>query len=79
MTEIEVPALIVYGEDDRVALDPEEVETLVAGLTNIVEFVRIPDAGHTVTLEKPAAVNEALSRFLNHVMKRDSVAIESPG
>jgi 3-oxoadipate enol-lactonase len=69
LAEIEIPALIVYGEDDRVALQPEEVEALAAGLTNIVEFVRIPDAGHTVTLEKPAAVNAALSRFLSHATK----------
>lgn len=63
--EIRVPALVIYADEDRIALQPDEVDAMVNGLPNVVEYVRVPGSGHTPTLEAPDVVNDALARFLD--------------
>lgn len=62
LTEITVPTLIVVGDQD-VATVPEKSERMHQQIRNS-DLVVIPGAGHTSTVEEPAAVNRALSEFL---------------
>ncbi len=62
---IRVPAHIIVGEDDM-ATRPEKARRIherIAGSKLLV----IPGAGHTVTVEEPAAVNAALFDFLQNL------------
>ena len=57
-----MPVLVVWGMGDK-ALTPSQLEgldDLCADLT----LVKVPDAGHFVTWEKPEAVNAALRAFI---------------
>jgi len=60
--EVRVPAWVAYGEEDGAALQRHEVEQMVATLPNVVEFVTIPRAGHTPTLQQPDAITALISR-----------------
>jgi Predicted hydrolases or acyltransferases (alpha/beta hydrolase superfamily) len=63
--EISVPSLVVAGgEDSVVPLDSAEqlADNLPRG-----EFQSFPDAGHLVTVERSAALNDALVGFLESV------------
>jgi pimeloyl-ACP methyl ester carboxylesterase len=40
------------------------MRTIAAAIAN-AEFAEIPDAGHMTTMENPAAVNNALVRFID--------------
>jgi pimeloyl-ACP methyl ester carboxylesterase len=42
-------------------------EALANGLPNLVEFVTVPRAGHSSTIEQPQAVTDAIERFLQKV------------
>lgn len=64
--QIEAPAVVIHGEED-VAIEVEKAEALADGLNNLVEFVTIPGAGHSSTVEKPEAVTEVIQRFLQKV------------
>lgn len=64
LSDVRLPALVAYGEEDGVALRLEEVESMVRGLPRVVEFVRIPAAGHSPTIEQPEAITGAVSKFL---------------
>ncbi len=63
---IAAPAVVIHGEEDA-AIPMERAEALAAGLPEIIEFARIPKAGHSSTLEQPAAVTAVLERFLGSV------------
>lgn len=56
------PALVLMGEEDR--LCPRDRHELMARLMPQAELVVVPGAGHLPPLERPAAVNEALARWL---------------
>jgi pimeloyl-ACP methyl ester carboxylesterase len=60
---IRLPTLILVGDED-VATVPAKSEAMQAGIPG-ARLVRIPRAGHTSTLESPAAVNAALREFLD--------------
>lgn len=60
---ITVPTLILVGEED-VATVPAKSEAMHARIAGS-RLARIPRAGHTSTLENPAAVNAALTGFLD--------------
>ena len=45
----------------------ERAEALADGLPNLVEFVKVPEAGHSSTVERPEPVTEAIERFLQKV------------
>jgi pimeloyl-ACP methyl ester carboxylesterase len=59
---IRTPTLVLVGEED-VATPPDKSVALATGIAG-ARLLRIPDAGHTSTLEQPAAVNAALAQFL---------------
>jgi 3-oxoadipate enol-lactonase len=60
--EIDVPALVVGGEEDAI-VPIDEMRAMAAQLPRGT-FVAVPGAGHMAPLEQPAAVNEALRNFL---------------
>ncbi|MFB6179777.1 MAG: alpha/beta fold hydrolase [Halorientalis sp.] len=65
LQEIDVPVLIVHGEED-VSILPERTEPLVDQLPD-ARRVTIPEAGHSSNLENPAPVNDAIETFLGDV------------
>ncbi|AFZ72114.1 alpha/beta fold hydrolase [Natronobacterium gregoryi] len=64
LEEIDVPALVVHGEEDA-SLDVEQAEPMADALGARMEVV--PDAGHSSNLEQPEAVNDAIRQFLETV------------
>ena len=62
LADIEVPTLAIHGDADE-AIPIEDARKTVAAVPS-ASLVSIPDAGHTVNLESPAAVNDALRAFL---------------
>lgn len=66
LSEITAPAIVIHGEED-VAINMESAEELAQRLPNLVEFVKIPRAGHCAPVEQPEAVTEAIERFLEKV------------
>jgi pimeloyl-ACP methyl ester carboxylesterase len=60
---IAAPTLVVVGEED-VATPPAAAERLAAGIPG-ARLVRVPTAGHTLTLERPEAATAALADFLD--------------
>lgn len=65
LAEIEVPALVVHGEED-LSIDPEYGEAMADALPD-GRFVSVPEAGHSSNLEQPAVVNDAIREFLEDV------------
>ena len=63
--EIALPTLVIVGQDD-VMTPVRYAEYLGRELQN-AEVVSIPNAGHFVTLEQPAAVNAAIAGFLERL------------
>jgi pimeloyl-ACP methyl ester carboxylesterase len=60
LATITIPTLVLHGDQDgRPASDAETIAHGIPG----AELVRFP-VGHTIQLEAPDAVNEALARFL---------------
>ncbi|GAA0763392.1 pimeloyl-ACP methyl ester carboxylesterase [Erythromicrobium ramosum] len=62
LPKLTIPTLVIWGLDD-LALPPENLD----GLENIIDpltIVRVPDCGHFVPWEAPAAVNAAMEAFL---------------
>jgi pimeloyl-ACP methyl ester carboxylesterase len=62
LSRISAPTLVVVGEED-VATTPAKAEKIVAAIRG-AKLARIPHAGHSSTVEQPAAVNEAIEAFL---------------
>ncbi|MFP4137624.1 MAG: alpha/beta fold hydrolase [Halomonas sp.] len=62
LPEIQVPALVVVGEEDRM-LPPPRSRRIREGLRD-ASLVMIPGAGHMAPLEQPARVNAAVLAFL---------------
>ena len=62
---IHLPALVIHGEEDS-PIPIERALPMVDALPDAT-LARIPQAGHSVNLEAPAAVNTAIVRFLNHL------------
>ncbi|MEX2557635.1 MAG: alpha/beta hydrolase [Actinomycetota bacterium] len=65
--DVRVPSLVVYGEEDGIALKLEEVEAMVHALPQVVEYLRIPAAGHSPSIEQPEVTTAAISRFLDRL------------
>lgn len=64
--EIQQPAIVIHGEEDA-AIEMERAEILAEKLPNLVEFVKIPNAGHSSTVENPGPITEAIERFLQKI------------
>lgn len=65
INQIATPTLIIVGEED-VATVPEKSERMHAAIPGST-LVRIPRAGHSSTIEEPAAVNAAMTHFLDRL------------
>jgi 3-oxoadipate enol-lactonase len=63
--KISVPTLVIVGEQD-VATVPAKAERLRDGIPG-ARLVRIPNAGHTSTVEEPEAVSRAIEQFLKSI------------
>jgi pimeloyl-ACP methyl ester carboxylesterase len=62
LDRIRVPTLVLCGAEDQ--LTPQKYSAdLRAGIVSS-RLVTVPDAGHMVMTEQPAAVNQAVERFL---------------
>jgi pimeloyl-ACP methyl ester carboxylesterase len=61
--EIDVPALVVAGDADRMT-PPAQAEQLAAGLPR-AELVVVRGAGHLPQVERPRVVADAIERFLS--------------
>ncbi|MFB3818887.1 MAG: alpha/beta fold hydrolase [Candidatus Methylomirabilales bacterium] len=59
-----VPTLVVVGDEDDPALDPS---VFIKRKVRTAGLVVIPNSGHTVNLEEPAAFNRCLLDFLTAV------------
>lgn len=57
------PTLLVWGADDRV-VPKSYARKFAERITGPTEIVEIPDAGHMVDLDQPAALAAAVSKFL---------------
>ncbi|MBM3449766.1 MAG: alpha/beta fold hydrolase [Armatimonadetes bacterium] len=65
LLRVRVPALVVVGEEDT--LTPvASAEVLADGIADS-ELVVVPGAGHTPSLESPAAVAKAIHAFLRRI------------
>ena len=64
LATIQCPALIIVGEQD-VATVPAKSEYLHRHIPGS-RLVRIPNAGHTSSVEEPEAVNAAIDSFLQY-------------
>ena len=62
LSRISVPVLVIVGEEDA-ATPPEKSEALARGIAG-ARLVRIPQAGHTSTIEQPKLVTGAIATFL---------------
>jgi 3-oxoadipate enol-lactonase len=62
LPEIEVPSLVMVGEQDR-SLPPALSRRIFEGLRDSTMAV-VREAGHLSALEQPTQVNEAIKRFL---------------
>jgi len=71
--DVHVPALVLYGDDDDIALQLDEVEQMVHALPKVFDFVRIAGAGHSPTLEQPEAAAAAVGGFLDSLSRSQGV------
>lgn len=63
LPSIEVPVLIVVGEEDGIT-PPADAERMAKAIPNAT-LVRVPGASHLVTVEKPEDVNAAVRNYLS--------------
>ncbi|HZD01042.1 MAG TPA: alpha/beta fold hydrolase [Actinomycetes bacterium] len=62
LAEVTVPTLVIVGDEDELT-GPEEGRALATGIRDAL-LVQVEGAGHLVSLEQPAPVNEALLDFI---------------
>ena len=62
LAALRLPVLVVVGARDRGSRAPSEA---LAAAIPAARLVVVPDAGHVVNLEQPAAFNRALGEFLD--------------
>jgi pimeloyl-ACP methyl ester carboxylesterase len=65
LPQVRTPTLVLVGEEDvaTVPAKSERIRDLITGAT----LVRIPGAGHSSSVQQPAAVTAALGTFLRQV------------
>lgn len=62
LSRIKAPTLVIVGDED-VATPRPKAEALVAGIAG-AKLELVPRAGHSSTVEEPAAVTTAIEKFL---------------
>jgi pimeloyl-ACP methyl ester carboxylesterase len=65
LPSIDVPSLILVGEEDIIS-PPAEMREIAAAMPNAA-FEIVPKAGHLATIEAPEEVNRSLLRFLGQL------------
>lgn len=65
LKEIQVPTLIVVGEEDPIT-PPADSERMAAAIAD-ARLVRVSGAAHAANVEKAAEVNRAITMFLGNV------------
>ena len=65
MRQLEVPTLIMTGDEDTPCLLPP---LLMKCTIRSSALVGLPNSGHTINLEDPDAFNQAVDQFLNQVL-----------
>jgi pimeloyl-ACP methyl ester carboxylesterase len=65
LAQIRVPTLVLHGVDDQL-IPAKEGEAIAAGIAG-AQLKLIPNAGHLLNLEQPAAFNAAVSDFLKEL------------
>ncbi|MEP2987534.1 MAG: alpha/beta hydrolase [Parasphingorhabdus sp.] len=60
---IDVPALVIWGEKDGVAVP--ELVSLLASSSPKLKFVNLPEVNHWTSMEQPERANQAILDFLN--------------
>ena len=65
MRQLEVPTLIMTGDEDMPCLLPS---LLMKRTIRSSALVVLPNSGHTINLEDPDAFNQAVDQFLNQVL-----------
>jgi pimeloyl-ACP methyl ester carboxylesterase len=63
LNDVQVPALVVVGEHDRVT--PPVLSEMLASRIAGARLVRIADAGHICVMEQPGAFNQVMLEFLD--------------
>jgi pimeloyl-ACP methyl ester carboxylesterase len=66
LEEIEIPSLIICGNEDR--MTPVKFSNFLHGKLKNSHYVIVPNAGHFVFQEAPADVNDAILQFLSRGM-----------
>lgn len=66
--EIRCPALLIVGRHDAIST-VDEMEGIARAIPG-ARLVEIADAGHMTPMENPAAVNQALRQFVQHLDRR---------
>jgi pimeloyl-ACP methyl ester carboxylesterase len=62
LPKIAVPTLVLVGVEDAIS-PPAEMQAIAAAIPG-AQYVVIHNSGHMTTMENPAAVNAALTRFI---------------
>lgn len=62
---IACPTLVLVGDRDQIT--PPALAEEIAGAISGARLTVVPDSGHLSSLERPAAVDDALTRFLSDV------------
>jgi pimeloyl-ACP methyl ester carboxylesterase len=70
LPQIDVPTLIIHGEDDQL-IPVAEAEAMWQAIP-AASLVIIPDAGHVPNLEQPDAFNEVVWDFLQGLQDEDA-------
>jgi pimeloyl-ACP methyl ester carboxylesterase len=65
LPNIDVPTLVVVGEEDAISTH-DEMQGIARAISG-AEFIAVPNAGHMAPLEQPALVNAAIESFLNRL------------
>lgn len=65
LADIDVPTLIIHGEDDQI-VPPAEAKAMADAIKN-AKLIMLPDAGHLPNLEQPDEFNDAVIDFLQMV------------
>jgi pimeloyl-ACP methyl ester carboxylesterase len=68
LAKIHVPTLVLCGADDR--MTPPRYSEYLASSIKHAQLVSIPDAGHMLMIEKPKAVADVLSTFIEGINYR---------
>jgi pimeloyl-ACP methyl ester carboxylesterase len=64
ITEITLPLLLIWGKADKLT-NPKKALEILKNNNLVCASCIIPQAGHVVSLEKPAQVAEAIEKFLH--------------